>query len=252
MGLNITRKDWSYLIKRIIILGDDLLDFLFPVYCEICNLRLQRERYICQVCLNKITYLTPPCSLSRREPLVLQNEMMSKDGQESKQYLEEKVISLGKYEGILKDYLHLLKYNHKPYLEVLFPKIIKEDYLFWIKPYQFDYIIPVPLHPKKLRSRGYNQAELIAKYLSKVYKISLSKNNLRRKRETLPQVNLGKKERFDNVKDSFTVKDKEKLKDKRVLLVDDVYTTGSTVNECYQELKKSKVRKVIILTLARS
>lgn len=250
MNIDLIEKNWYTLSKLLNNLYNNLLDFLFPSYCEICAQKLQGEKYICQKCLKKVKYINAnTCSLCGKE-LTLQVEALCKDCKDTKRYFKE-ARAIGRYEGVLKDYLHLLKYYHKPYLEILFPDIIK-DYAKWIKDYQFDYIIPIPLHPKRLRERGYNQAELLAKYLSKAYKIKFYKNNLKRKKETLPQVGLNEKERLRNVKNSFIVKHKERVKDKNILLIDDVYTTGATVNECSKELKESGAKKVVVLTLARS
>ncbi|MDI6785643.1 MAG: ComF family protein [bacterium] len=248
--MDLTPKNWYTLSKLLNNFYNKLLDFLFPSYCEICNQRLQNEKYICQKCLKKVKYINSnTCSLCGKE-FNLPVSSLCKDCKNNKRYFKE-ARAIGRYEGVLKDYIHLLKYCNKPYLKVLFPDIVK-DYAKWIKNYQFDYIMPIPLHPKKLRKRGYNQAELFAKYLSKAYKIEYYKDNLTRKKETLPQINLDKKERLRNVKSSFIVKYKEKVKDKSILLIDDVYTTGATVNECSKELKESGVKKIIVLTLARS
>ncbi len=116
-----------------------------------------------------------------------------------------------------------------------------------------DYIIPVPLHRTRLIKRRFNQAGLIAQYLSKEAHVPVMLDGLLRHRSTQTQGHLNTVERKKNVKNAFTVnpKQREKLKNKKVLLIDDVYTTGATVEECTKALMKLGVADVNILTLAR-
>lgn len=114
----------------------------------------------------------------------------------------------------------------------------------------FDMVIPVPLHIKRLRERGFNQSLLLARAVGKRHRITVDPFALKRTRWTVPQVNLSGKERKLNVKGAFEVQ--KDVKGKRVLLVDDVYTTGATVRECSKVLKKSGAKDVCVLTLART
>lgn len=113
-------------------------------------------------------------------------------------------------------------------------------------------MIPVPLHPRRLRERGFNQALLIAKVLEKRYKKALATRILRRWRWTEPQVNLSGKTRKKNVKGSFVISNPMAVEEKNILLLDDVYTTGATINECGRTLLKAGANEVYVLTLARS
>ncbi|MEM8833961.1 MAG: ComF family protein [Pseudomonadota bacterium] len=116
-----------------------------------------------------------------------------------------------------------------------------------------DYLVPVPLHPTRLIRRRFNQSALIAKYLSKETGVKTVLNALTRLRATPTQGHLDMKERKKNVRKAFQVAPRyiERLKGKNIILVDDVYTTGATVNECTKELLKCDVNSVSILTLAR-
>jgi ComF family protein len=111
-----------------------------------------------------------------------------------------------------------------------------------------DLIAPVPLHPRRLRQRGFNQALLLAHAFPEV---PLGREVLVRVRHTVPQVELKPKERRDNVKGAFAVPNPVLVKDKSVLLLDDVFTTGATVNECAKVLLKAGARRVDVLTVAR-
>lgn len=114
----------------------------------------------------------------------------------------------------------------------------------------FDVIIPVPLHIKRLRERGFNQSLLLARAVGNKFKITVDPYSLKRTRWTEPQVNLKGRERKMNVKGAFEVVND--IKGRRVLLIDDVYTTGATAAECSKVLKKSGAEDVCVLTLART
>jgi len=111
-----------------------------------------------------------------------------------------------------------------------------------------DLAAPVPLHPNRLRQRGFNQALLLAQGLPEV---PLERELLVRQRHTPPQAGLNPKERRDNVKGAFAVPRPDLVKGKRILLIDDVFTTGATVKECAKVLRRSGAREVDILTVAR-
>lgn len=118
---------------------------------------------------------------------------------------------------------------------------------------QADVLLPVPLHPWRLLKRKYNQAAVMAAALSKDTNIPIIYDGLRRTRSTPPQGHLSSKERYRNVKSAFAVNEKQKarMRGKSIVLIDDVYTTGATVNECTKALYKAGVARVNILTLAR-
>jgi ComF family protein len=113
-----------------------------------------------------------------------------------------------------------------------------------------DIIIPVPLHPKKQKQRGFNQSEEFAKGLSKEFNIPLNTTNLIRNAYTETQTRKRKFERWENVKDKFELKDPDALTNKTVVLVDDVITTGATIDACYEALSKAKGIKINVLSLA--
>jgi len=117
----------------------------------------------------------------------------------------------------------------------------------------YDYIIPVPIHKKKMRKRGYNQMELIGRRLSTKTGIPLEVRSLVKSVNTRPQRGLIAKERQKNIKDSFEVPDRSKIDGKRILLIDDVMTTGATVNECARVLlNDGKVRYTDVFVLTRA
>ena len=115
----------------------------------------------------------------------------------------------------------------------------------------YSLIIPVPLHIKKLRERGFNQSLILADAIGKKWQIPVNFSLLKRHKFTLTQTGLNKKEREQNIKGAFEVSDKEKIAGRNIILIDDVYTTGATINECAKILIKAGAQKVAVLTLAR-
>jgi len=113
-------------------------------------------------------------------------------------------------------------------------------------------MVPVPLHPRRLRKRGFNQALVLARVLSRTYHIPLDRNYLVRTRWTQSQVGLSERERKDNVRGAFAVVHSTRIAQKTILLVDDIYTSGSTVDECSKVLINAGARQVDVLTLARA
>ena len=118
--------------------------------------------------------------------------------------------------------------------------------------HSFDTIVPVPLHPKRLRWRGFNQAVLLGREVSRLWRIPMDPFILSRSRETPPQTQLAEEERRRNVRRAFAPNPEKSLEGKSLLLVDDVYTSGATVNECSRALLRAGAKEVHVLTLART
>jgi ComF family protein len=115
-----------------------------------------------------------------------------------------------------------------------------------------DLIIPVPLHSKRLRWRGFNQSVLLARQVSRVYGVSMDPFVLLRTKETPPQTQLSEDERRKNMRGAFAVNSDRSVDGKRILLIDDVYTSGATVNECSRTLRRAGAKEVYVLTLAHA
>jgi ComF family protein len=147
---------------------------------------------------------------------------------------------------------HPFKYRNKTHLRRPLALLTMESLSEFIQSRRPDLIMPVPLHRKKLSSRGFNQALLLGEILSQRLKIPLDRRNLRRIRWTEPQVNLAAADRRLNVKGAFAIHESAMVKGRRVLLVDDVLTTGSTVEECGRVLKASGAADVTVITVARA
>ena len=160
--------------------------------------------------------------------------------------------ALGTFEGSLQGAIHRWKYEGKTHLTPFFAEWMAEGLNRYWERHSLDLLIPVPLHPRRLRERGFNQALLLAEELRRRTGIPILKTTLKKKKPTLPQVNLTGVEREKGLKGAFYVTGREELSEKRVLLIDDVYTTGATVNECSKELLKGGAERVDVLTLAHA
>jgi ComF family protein len=160
--------------------------------------------------------------------------------------------AVGLYEETLLTAIHLFKYRGRIGIGEVLGKIMADFAGGQWDMTVFSLIIPVPLHRKRLRERGFNQSVILAREIAKRFSLPLDFMTLRRELFTAPQVGLGREERLANVRKAFVVGKPEKIAGRRILLVDDVTTTGSTLTECASVLMKAKAEAVAILTLARA
>jgi len=199
-----------------------LIDLVFPPRCGVCGAVGQED--ICSECLKKISFLRPTAF----------------------------VHSVGAYEGPLKSAILRFKFKKKANLAeplgVLMVKYLSRH----LDMNKIDFIVPVPLHQSKFNERGFNQSELLSHVITKYYDVPTVSGMLFRTRRTFPQFDLPRMERFKNIKGAFEVKGANLLKERSVLLVDDIYTTGSTISECTRVLKDGGAGNVHILTLSRA
>ena len=214
-----------------------ILDLLFPKFCFNC----QREgNYLCQDCRATL-------EISRFHlPYSTQN-------------LKDLYFALPYQNPLVKNLIQ--KFKYEPFIKELAPTlsslIIEHFQLLDNKPPFFggghDFIlIPVPLEKRKLKRRGFNQAEEIAKELSSSLEIPLFSDCLIKTRGTIPQTDLSAEARKKNIKGAFLVRNGILVKNKKILLVDDVYTTGSTMEEAARVLKEAGAKEIIGLAVARA
>jgi ComF family protein len=166
----------------------------------------------------------------------------------------------GVYDNALMAVIHTFKYGEKVQLSHPLSVILLATFLKYWKHRSIDLIVPVPLNKKRFRKRGFNQAYLLIKDWATIIRrvdfpmqpMKINRHVLERIRATLPQTGLGRKDRMSNVKKAFALSMPEAVKDRRILIIDDVYTTGATVGECARVLLKGGAGEVDILTLART
>ena len=229
------------------------LDFLYPenISCILCDCSISKNTTysMCKDCFSNINFILDGCIKCGKPIINYSLEEQSIDGCSyclNKNFYFDKVISCVEYTEISKKIVFGLNYNNKTYLSKYIATIMKEK--LDLENIKFDYILFVPLHKKRLRQRGFNQAEKIAMDLSKIVDIP-TVDNISRKYNTKRLYKLGKEERINELKNAFVIKENIiDLKNKNVLLVDDIFTTGSTVNEISKILKINGVNKVFVST----
>ena len=156
--------------------------------------------------------------------------------------------SMAVYEGTLAEAIKLFKYSGKTYWSKPLARLLmRKIYCFD----RIDVVLPVPLHPKRLREREFNQSLLLAREVSCPLRLPLQIDNLYRLRNTPSQIAFSQNRRRKNVRGAFGVRSSESLHGRVVLLIDDVFTTGSTVSECARVLKQAGAGRVNVLTVAR-
>jgi len=228
------------------------LNLLFPQkpYCVICSSRLTHaSTVICQDCKDKIIPLNEPLCRKCGKPLQIQREEKLCYDCQIDHHAFIQARSYGHYEGILKQLIYEFKYHGKQEIAEVLGNLMFDVLRGLLWP-TFDYLIPLPLHAKRQRQRGYNQAYLLAKVLSRESGVPLFCDLIRVK-PTEHQTLLDKTLRKENLKGAFKIVKSSKIHDKTVLLVDDVYTTGATSGECSKSLLEAGAKAVYVLTCAR-
>lgn len=229
-----------------------LLDFLFPKYCINCR---KLGDYICANCFAFISFDTDGICAVCDKPSI---NKLTHPGCQNK-YSIDGVFSSILYKGVSKKLIYNFKY--KPYLtdlrkllsDLFYEGLIqKQEFYNVIKSHEKLILVPIPLYSSRERARGYNQAEILAMDLSKRLGFKTF-NMLKRIKKTSSQVTLSKKERKENIKNAFELNPDSKnyIKDSQAFLVDDVFTTGSTLTEAARILKRNGIKSVWALTLAR-
>lgn len=217
-------------------------NLIFPPKCIFCSEILEHdaEIEICRKCFSRIPFIKDRQAFIKVFMQGTNPELTWFDG----------IFCLSEYKGIIKDAIMRYKYFGKSAYYRTFAKLMAGMLKTEPETYNFDMTIAVPLYKKKEMIRGYNQAQLISKELGKIMGIPDKSKLLVRLRNTGSQSLLRRDERYINVKDAFEVTDKKQVEGKTVLLVDDVLTTGHTLNECSKMLKKAGTVNVYCAVIA--
>lgn len=235
------------------------LDFVFPAECTYCHKFIGDNRIalFCQSCWGKIAFVIGPvcprCGQPYLSKATLQKTPHFTCGTcRTTKIFFDRAVTTTYYEDVVKEAIHQFKFNHKTGLGKPLAQLMIAHFSEELASSQYHAILPVPLHKMRQRHRGYNQSAILAKYISQHGQIPLMINNLIRIRDTDSQALLkGQKARQANVKNAFRVTYPPSLREKHVILVDDVLTTGATVNECSKTLKEAGVKSILVLTLSR-
>lgn len=223
-------------------LFDDFISLIYPKICLGCNNPLlKHEQCICTICQFHI----PKTNHFKEKKNDLQKLFWGKVQLNHAAALYEFVK-----DSPLQKMIHALKYEENQEVGIYLGKQIAYEIEDSTLLKGIDYIIPVPLHPKKEKLRGYNQSMSIAKGIQEILKTEIEITTLQRTVDTESQTKKNKYSRWENVGNVFEIRDVEKLKHKHILLVDDVVTTGSTLESCIETLQQTEGIKVSIVTIA--
>ena len=228
-----------------------LLNLLFPNKCIICESYVS-ENKICGKCWGNCSFITKPYCYICSHPFAYENDNESICGAcivTKPKY--DKAISVFKYDNYSKKLIHKFKYQDQLHILDYFIGLMLNMGKEVIE--QADVIIPVAMHKYKLLKRGYNQAALLAMRIAFKKKIKYLPQAILKTNNAQAQAGLKKDERLKNIKNTFELnpKFKEELKGKKILLIDDVITTGATISECCKILRSAKPAKIFVLTLAK-
>ena len=238
-----------------------LVDLIYPPRCAICGEFLWKDRakqgdeelLFCRPCFDGFSQITSPlCTVCGRPFASKVEQDHPCEDCLRKEPSCDMVRAPYLYEGGMMEAIHQFKYGGRSYLADSLGHLLTSFVKTWLGRTDDCLTIPVPLHPKRLRERGFNQSLLLARHMASRLGTGLDFLSLRRIRYTQPQTGLKSEERRRNVRKAFEVKDKAAVKGRRVLLVDDVTTTGNTLNECARVLKRAGAENVFGLVLART
>lgn len=235
---------------------DRILDLVYPPVCGICG--KFNQDFLCKKCQK-----------------MLEAEAKFKiDKVDNQEYFFENHLYIFKYEGIIRKLILNYKFNEKSFLYKTFVNFLLKNEKFFKILKSYDTIIPVPVSSKRMDERGYNQSELIANDIVKQIAetssehilnctLNTQKNNIQKikfecitdclikNKNIIEQSKLNKEQRQKNIQGVYILKNKEKLINKKILLIDDIYTTGSTANECCKILQEAKPKKIDVFTIAK-
>jgi len=242
---------WEYL-------KEGFLNLVFPLSCENCGKEIKESKgyAICEDCLGQIKFISAPYCYRCGKPLSslvsFEERAICADCHNHKIYFDF-ARSVTTYQGIMKKCIHLLKYQKQvklvqPLGNLIIAYLLKNQS---IRMEKIELIVPVPLYNEDYQKRGFNQSALLGRYVADYFLIPFSESLLVKEKPNESQVGLSKKERRNNVKKVYGISLSHKIEASNILLIDDIYTTGATIEACSKELRKIRVENLFVLTLAR-
>lgn len=230
------------------------LGLFYPAACQICEEEraTQREGFVCAECRAEIRRIEPPfcgrCGLPYSGDLTTPFECANCRDMELSFSAARSAVATGK---VMLDILHRYKYHRALWFEALLAELLLQAAAPVLRDGGWNMIVPVPLYPTKRREREFNQAENLAAHLGRATRIPVNRTLLRRVLPTRTQTLLTRQQRAANIKGAFAWSGGGKLQGERVVLVDDVFTTGATTNACAEVLRKAGAGEVCVWTVAR-
>ena len=218
-----------------------ILNLIYPPICGICG--KFNDNFLCPKC-QKILENEAVFGIDKYEKIKIEKNL-----QERKYFNEH--LYIFEYEGIIRRIILKYKFQDKAYLYKTFVNFLLKNKNFFEFIKKYDTIIPVPISRKRRALRGYNQSELIVKEIANFTNLKEESDCLFKIKNVIEQSKLNKEERQKNIQGVYELRNKEKLYKNKILLVDDIYTTGSTVNECSKVLRGAKPKQIGIFTIAK-
>ncbi len=232
-----------------------LLDTLFPPRCHLCKAPVVGggELHLCAGCQEGVRFLDSPLCPRCGIPFATRGGADHACGAcitHPPPFAAARGALL--FDGAARGLVHRFKYERRVHLVRPLGLLTTRQLSSFAAASGGQLVVPVPLHARRLRQRGFNQALLLGEYLARSWRLPLARHDLHRTRWTEPQINLSAAERSANVRGAFAVADAGRIEGKRIILVDDVFTTGSTVAECSHTLRRAGAESVVVITAARA
>ena len=221
---------------------------IFPKTCPMCDKVIYPYQDICDACERKLEYVSEPKCKKCGKPIRLMEQEYCMDCTKHVHYYEQGIAACVYSEQVKKSIYKFKYHNRRGYSE-FYGKAIAAKYQKQIQAWKADVLIPVPIHYKRYVKRGYNQSKLLAKQLSKQLNIPMDSSILQRSINTKPQKELNVKDRLKNLESAFKITENV-VKYKQVIIVDDIYTTGSTIDACAKILMDAGVKKIFYISLS--
>ena len=228
-----------------------LITFVFPAKCRRCDtpMGVGKVHYLCDTCWEQIEFLKPPwcqicglpcwstvCADCREHPPLFR-----------------RLRAVAFYEPTLREAVHLMKYEKKQVISKHLIQLLQAHLPEDLASTGYDFLLPIPLHTNRLRQRGFNQAEQIAQGVAQVWGVPVRTDVLFRIRDTVPLSSLeSREERTKNIAGAFEVRSPDSIRSRKVLLIDDIFTTGTTINEALKVLQVANPVCADVLTLTRT
>lgn len=224
-----------------------ITEIFYPDRCPVCEKIIphmpgESKMIICEKCNGKLHYIKSPRCLKCGKQIYSENEEFCSDCKRVEHFFEQGIGAFG-YDDNIKESMYRFKYSNQREYATFYADAIIRRYEHMIRRWGVEVIIPVPMYKYKELLRGYNQAELIANELGKNLNIQVNSNILKRIRKTKPMKELNDEERIKNLQNAFKIS-QNIVEYKKILLVDDIYTTGATIDECSRLLLDAGASKI--------
>lgn len=225
-----------------------MLNALYPRRCVICDEVQEGTTAVCEACAGKLPYVGPMYCMKCGGVLEeSEREYCTSCKTKRRNSAYTRGVAAFRYEGVIKESMYAFKSGREEYAQFYADELVRL-YLPTIQSWKAEVLVPVPLHPSKERKRGYNQAADLASALGRKLHLPVETKLLKRIRRTKDQKTLSDEERKNNAKNAFQI-GQSILEYRKIILVDDIFTTGMTMNECAKALKVTEDTEIYFLTV---